>query len=313
MLLSQIRFTAGYPDVTMTSNNLKTFFLLGMLGVVFVVAGGALGGQNGAIIALGFAGVMNFAMYFWSDKMALKMSGARPVTELEQPNVYSMVRSLTQRENMPMPSIHLINSEQPNAFATGRNPKHAAVAVTTGILGIMSHQELEGVLAHEISHIKNRDILIGTIAATIAAALAFLARMVFYSNLFGGGRRRNDNNPIMAIVGLVAMILAPLAGMIIQRAIGRAREFQADRSGAETTGAPMNLASALQKIEQASQRHVMNVNPAVSQLFIGDPMKALRGGRGRQQQGSAMLKWFSTHPPTKERIDRLEKMQMGIR
>jgi heat shock protein HtpX len=294
-------------------NNFKTVLLLGSLGVVFVGVG-SIWGQSGAIIALGFAALMNFAMYFWSDKLALKMSKARPADELELPNVYQAIRALTQREDMPMPKIYVIDSPQPNAFATGRNPKHAAVAVTTGILDIMSHQELEGVLAHEISHVKNRDILIATIAATIAAALAFLARMAFWGNMFGG-RRRNDSNPIMAIVGLVAMILAPVAGMIIQRAIGRAREFQADRSGAEATGAPLNLASALQKIEEASQRHVMQVNPAVSQLFIGDPMQALRSNaRGRQRdQGSAMLKWFSTHPPTKERIDRLEKMAMGIR
>jgi heat shock protein HtpX len=297
----------------MTTNNLKTVFLLGSLGVLFVAVG-SIWGQSGAILALGFAGVMNFAMYFWSDKLALKMSKARPVEDHELPNVYQTVRALTQRESMPMPKIYLIDSQQPNAFATGRNPKHAAVAVTTGILEIMSHQELEGVLAHEISHIKNRDILIATIAATIAAALAFLARIAFWGNMFGG-RRRNDSNPMMAIVGLVAMILAPIGGMIIQRAIGRAREFQADRSGAQTTGAPLNLASALQKIEQASQRHVMQVNPAVSQLFIGDPMQALRSNARGQGggQGGAMLKWFSTHPPTKERIDRLEKMSMGIR
>ena len=298
----------------MTSNNFKTVFLLGALGVVFIAVGSLLGGQSGAAIALGFAFLMNFGMYFWSDKLALKMSHARPADEVELPNVYQTLRALTQRENMPMPKVYVIDSPQPNAFATGRNPKHAAVAVTTGILEIMSHQELEGVLAHEISHVKNRDILIATIAATIAAALAFLARMALWGNLFGGNRRRNDNNAIMAIISLVAMILAPVAGMIIQRSIGRAREFQADRSGAESTGAPLNLASALQKIEEASQRHVMNVNPAVSQLFIGDPMQALRSNaRGRQQKGGAMLKWFSTHPPTKDRIDRLEKMAMGIR
>ena len=299
----------------MTTNNFKTVLLLGSLGAVFILVGGILGGQSGVFIALGLAGLMNFGMYFWSDMLALRMSKARPADEVELPNVYQTIRSLTQRQNMPMPKIYVIDSQQPNAFATGRNPKHAAVAVTTGILEIMSHRELEGVLAHEISHIKNRDILIATIAATIAAALAFLARMAFWGNMFGGGRRRSGGNPLMAIVGLVAMILAPLAGMIIQRAIGRAREFQADRSGAETTGGPLNLASALQKIEEASSRHVMNVNPAVSQLFIGDPMQALRGrGRGRQQrQGSGMLKWFSTHPPTKDRVDRLEKMAMGIR
>ena len=310
----EILLWSRYNVGTMTTNNFKTVVLLGTLGAVFILVGGVLGGQSGAVIALGFAALMNFGMYFWSDKLALKMSKARPAEEHELPNVYQTIRALTQRENMPMPRIYVIDSEQPNAFATGRNPKHAAIAVTTGILGIMSHQELEGVLAHEISHVKNRDILIATIAATIAAALAFLARMAFWGNMFGG-RRRNNGNALMAIVGLVAMILAPIAGMIIQRAIGRAREFQADRSGAETTGAPLNLASALQKIEQASQRHVMNVNPAVSQLFIGDPMQALRGNaRGRQgRQGSNMLKWFSTHPPTKDRIDRLEKMAMGIR
>tara|TARA_B100001123_G_scaffold434074_1_gene559966 strand:+ start:296 stop:1198 length:903 start_codon:yes stop_codon:yes gene_type:complete len=296
----------------MAMNNLKTVFLLGMLGVVFVIVGSLLGGQGGAIFALIFAAFFNFAMYFWSDKIALRMSGARPAAETELPDVYSTLRSLTQREDMPMPTVHLIDSPQPNAFATGRNPRHAAVAVTSGILGIMSHEELEAVLAHEISHIKNRDILIATVAATIAAALAFLARMAFWGQLFGG-RRRNDNNPLMAVVGLVAMLLAPIAGIIIQRAIGRAREFQADRSGAETTGAPLVLASALQKIEESSTRTVMQVNPAVSQLFIGDPMHALRGDSRRKQQnsGSSMLRWFSTHPRTKDRIERLEKMAMG--
>ena len=298
----------------MTTNNLKTVLLLGLLGVVFIGVGSLLGGQNGAFIALGFAGVMNFAMYFWSDKMALRMSKAKPAEEHELPHVYRTVRYLAQSENIPMPKIYVIDSPQPNAFATGRNPKHAAMAVTTGILDLMNERELEGVLAHEISHIKNRDILIATIAATIAAALAFLARMAFWGSLFGG-RRRSGNNPVMAIIGLVAMILAPLAAALIQMAISRSREFQADRSGAETTGSPLNLASALAKLEEGTRKHAMPVNPAVSQLFIADPMHALRsdprsqGGRGQ----GGLLRYFRTHPPTQKRIERLENMTMGIR
>lgn len=286
------------------NNNLKTAVLLGFLGGLFVAVGYALGGGSGAVVALAFAVLFNFGVYFFSDKLALKAARARPVDEAEMPEVYAMVRSLAQRANMPMPGIYFIESNQPNAFATGRNPKHAAVAVTRGILQIMNQAELEGVLAHELAHVRNRDILISTIAATIGAALSFLARMYFW----GGMGRRRDNNGASLIIGLAAMILAPLAAAVIQMAISRSREYQADRSGAESTGSPMALASALSKLDRGSQVP-MNVDPAVSQLFIADPLKAF-GGKGR---GGGFAKMFSTHPPIAERIDRLEKMQMGIR
>ena len=286
------------------NTNLKTVAVLGLLGAVFVLVGQVLGGANGAIIALVIAAALNFGVYFFSDKMALRSARARQVEEHELPNVYSIVRSLAQRENMPMPSIHVIDSPQPNAFATGRNPKHAAVAVTTGILQLMNHQELEGVLAHELSHVRNRDILISSIAATLAAALSFLARMAFW---FGMGRD-SRSNPLGAIVGIVSIIVAPLAAIVIRMAISRAREYQADRSGAEITGSPLALASALQKLEAGTSRIPMDVNPAVSQLFIADPLKAF-GRRGGAMGGLGRL--FATHPPIPDRVERLEKMAMG--
>lgn len=287
-------------------NNVKTVGLMALLGGLLVALGWALGSQNGALIALGVAALMNGAMYFFSDKIALKSTGAVPVEEHQLPDVYSIVRSLAQRENMPMPKIYLINKPQPNAFATGRSPKHAAVAVTRGILDMMSFNELEGVLAHELAHVRNRDILIASVAATIGAALSFLARFAFWT---GAGRRNNDN-PIGAIVGLLAVIIAPLGAMLVQMAISRSREFQADASGAETTGSPMALASALAKLDAGTARIPMDVNPAVSQLFIADPLKALGGRRDRR---SAFARKFSTHPPTAERVARLERMAMGIR
>lgn len=286
-------------------NNVKTAALLTFLGVLFVGLGYLLGGVQGSLFALGFAVLFNFGMYFFSDRVALASARARPLDPGQLPNVESIVSSLAQREGMPMPSLHVIDSPQPNAFATGRSPKKAAVAVTTGILEVLDHRELEGVLAHELAHVKNRDILISTIAATIAAALAFLARMAFWSNL--GGRRR-DGNALTAIIGLVAMILAPIAAAVIQMAISRSREFEADHDGAETTGSPLILASALQKISAGAERVPMDVNPAVSQLFITDPLKAF-GSEGRR---GTMGKMFSTHPPVEERIERLEKMAYGI-
>ncbi len=287
-------------------NNLKTVAFLGALGALFVLIGQVLGGPTGAIIALGIAGALNFGVYFFSDKMALRSARARAVQEHELPNVYSIVSSLAQRQDMPMPSIHLIDSPQPNAFATGRNPKHAAVAVTTGILELMSHQELEAVLAHELSHVRNRDILISSIAATLAAALSFLVRIAFWTGL--GGNRRG-NNPLGLVITIASFILAPLAAVVIRMAISRAREYQADRSGAEITGSPLALASALQKLEAGTSRIPMEVNPAVSQLFIADPLKAF-GRRGRGGMGG-FGKLFSTHPPISERVARLEKMAMG--
>ena len=284
-------------------NNVKTAALLTFLGVLFVGFGYFLGGTRGGLIALAFAVLFNFGMYFFSSKIALKSARARPLGPTELPDIHTIVSSLAQREGMPMPELYVIDSPQPNAFATGRSPKHAAVAVTTGIVSMLDQRELEGVLAHELAHVRNRDILIATIAATLAAALSLLARMAFWGNM--GGRRNNDN-PIGLVLGLVGMIVIPIAAAMLQMAISRSREFEADHDGAESTGSPLALASALQKISYGSMQSPMNINPAVSQLFIEDPS---RGVKARRQRG--MMRMFSTHPPVDERIDRLEKMASG--
>ena len=278
-------------------NNVKTVALLSLMSaLVWLIGYTVFGGSQGMLLGLMFAALINFGAYFFSAKMALAMTRARPATEQELPQVYGMMRRLAAASNMPVPSIHLIDSPQPNAFATGRNPRHAAVAVTTGILEIMRDDELEGVLAHELSHVRNRDILI-----MLAAAISIFARIGLW---FGGGRDRN--NPMGLVLTLVAVILAPLAGMVIRMAISRAREYQADASGVEMTGQPLSLARALEKIGSASGRIPMEVNPAVSQLFIADPLKAF----GRRGRGSGGL--FSTHPPIEERIRRLEDMYYRI-
>ena len=290
-------------------NNMKTLVLMATLGAIFVGVGQLIGGTSGAIGALVFAGLLNFAMYFFSHKIALMSTGAKPVEENQVPNVYGIVRSLAQRENLPMPKIYLIQAPQPNAFATGRNPNHAVVAVTTGILEMMDQTELEGVLAHEMSHVRNRDILIASIAATVATALSFLVRMTLWSNL-GGDRRRND--AFSGVIFLVSIILAPLAAMVIQMAISRGREYEADRSGSEMTGSPLALARALAKLEQGTTRIPMQVNPSTAQLFIADPLKAF-GRRGSGSGGGGITRMFSTHPPIAERIARLEEMaQEGL-
>ena len=287
-------------------NNMKTLVLMAGLGALFVAVGQLLGGTNGAVMALVIAGLLNFAMYFFSTKIALASARAKPVTESELPNVYSIVRSLTQRENMPMPQIYVIESPQPNAFATGRNPSHAAVAVTRGIVQMMDNTELEGVLAHEISHVRNRDILISSIAATVAAALSFLVRISFWT---GGSGSRDRNNPLAGIVGLLSIILAPLAAMVIQMAISRSREYEADHSGAEITGSPLALARALAKLEDGTSKIPMEVSPSTAQLFIADPLKAF--GRSGRSGGSGLSRMFSTHPPISDRIARLEDMAQG--
>jgi heat shock protein HtpX len=292
---------AQYHSVIMT-NNLKTVGMLAFLGaLVWLIAIALFPGNGGIWIGFLLAGGMNFVAYFFSDKLALKASRARPVEEHELPAVYAIVRRLAAQADMPMPKIHLIDQPQPNAFATGRNPNHAAVAVTTGIMQIMTEQELEGVLAHELAHVRNRDILISSVAAMLAAALSIFARMALW---FGGGRDSRDN-PLGAIGGILALILAPIAAMIIRLAISRSREYQADASGATITGQPLQLASALNKIGQATARVPMDVNPAVSQLFIADPLKALDGRRNR---GSSLARMFSTHPPIEDRIQRLQDM-----
>lgn len=286
-------------------NNMKTAGLLGLLGAIFVAVGFALGGTGGATTALVFAAVINMGMYFFSDKLALRSTRAIPVTEEQLPEVYRIVRGLAQQQNMPMPGIYFIESPQPNAFATGRNPQKAAVAVTRGILDLMNYQELEGVLAHELSHVRNRDILISSIAATIGAALSFLARMAFWTGLGGRGR---DNNPLGAVGAILALVIGPIVAMVMQFAISRTREYQADRSGAEMTGSPLALASALRKLEAGTSRIPMQTNDAVAQLFIADPMKAF--GRDKRSRGMHM---FSTHPPIEERVKRLEALASGIR
>lgn len=279
-------------------NTLKTVGLLAVMSALLFWLGYAMSGAFlwAIVIAVGF----NLAAYFFSDKLALATTRARPVTEAELPRVYATVRRLTTQMDMPMPSIHVIDSPQPNAFATGRSPKKAAVAVTTGILEILDYEELEGVLGHELAHVRNRDILISSIAAMLGAAIAILARMAFW---FGGGNNRN--NPLGIVGVVVSLIVAPLLAMLIRFAISRTREYQADRVGAEITGQPLKLASALQKIAVGTERIPMRVNEATSQLFIENPLKAARGRGG-------MSKWFSTHPPVEERIERLTNMAMGV-
>ena len=281
-------------------NNLKTVGLLAFMTTLLWLVAYALFPEGGFVIGLLIAVGFNFLAYFFSDKMALAASRARPVTEEELPQVYAIVRRLALQKNMPEPRIYIIDSPQPNAFATGRSPKKAAVAVTTGIVEILTVDELEGVLAHELAHVSNRDILISSIAAMIAAALTMLARMAFW---FGGGNNRES--PLGAIGAILSLIVAPIAAMLIRMAISRTREFQADATGAETTGRPMMLASALEKISAGTARIPMNVNPATAQLFIDNPMKAVRGG--------GMMKLLSTHPPTEERIERLTMMAQGVR
>lgn len=280
-------------------NNLKTVGLLAFMTALLASVVGWLGGWDNIGLMLAVVVGFNLLAFFFSDKMALSASRARPVTEQELPHVYAAVRRLTAQMDMPMPSIHVIESAQPNAFATGRSPRHAAVAVTTGILQTLNHDELEAVLGHELAHVQNRDILIGSVAAMIGAALSIVARMGLW---FGGGDNRN--NPLGAIGAIASLVIAPLVAMLIQFAISRTREFQADKSGAEITGQPMQLASALEKISIGTARVPMPVNPATASLYIDNPLKAMRG-RG-------MSKLFSTHPPVEERIERLHKMAMGV-
>ena len=278
-------------------NNIKTLFLLVTLTLILVWAGSAIGGRQGMTVALIFALIMNFFAYWFSDKIVLSMYGAKQVSETEAPELYGIVRRLTQKAGMPMSKIYIIDADQPNAFATGRNPKHAAVAVTTGIMRILTHEELQGVIGHELAHVSHRDILISTIAATVAGAISYLAQMAQWAMIFGGrGDDDDGGNPIAA---LVMMIVGPIAALIIQMAISRSREFAADESGARLAGNPRYLAGALRKLNQASQKIPMNANPATSHMFIVNPLS-----------GGGLLKLFSTHPPIEERIARLESMRL---
>jgi heat shock protein HtpX len=276
---------------------LKTTLLLGLLTGFLLFIGEYFGGQNGMIIALIFAGVMNFVSYFFSDKIALAMYRARPVTREELPRAYEIVERLTQRIGIPMPKIYVIPSDSPNAFATGRNPNHASVAVTQGILNLLNDEEMEGVLAHELGHVRNRDILISSIAATIAGAITFLARMAMWGAMFGGYGGRDDRNRGGGIGSLFMVILAPIAALLIQMAVSRSREYAADATGAHLTGNPYALASALRKLDEYSRRVPLPASPSTAHLFIVQPFLGMGG-----------MNWanlFSTHPPIAKRIERL--------
>lgn len=279
-------------------NVTKTTLLLGLLTVLFVMAGGALAGQQGMIVAFVFACVMNLITYWFCHKIVLALYRAKPLSEKDAPRVHEIVRDLTMKAGMPMPKIYVIPQEAPNAFATGRNPKHAVVAVTHGILNLLDKEELRGVLGHELSHINNRDILVGTIAATIAGAISMIASMARWGLIFGGGRSSdNRNNPVGLVFMIVMLVLLPIAAMLIQLAISRTREYGADESGAHLTGNPVGLANALKKLQAYSGRRPMNANPATAHMFIVNPLS-----------GQSLMKLFSTHPPIEERVRRLEKM-----
>jgi heat shock protein HtpX len=268
-----------------------------MMGLL-LFAGQFFAGEQGLLLAFVFSLLMNFGMYWFSDKIVLMSYRAKEVSEAEAPRLHRIVRRLSQQANMPMPKVYTIPGDTPNAFATGRNPEHAAVAATAGILQVLSDDELEGVMAHELAHIRNRDILISTIAATMAGTITFLARMAMYASMFGGSRDRENSNPIAEIA---LFILAPVAAMLIQFAISRSREFAADAVGAEISQRPLSLANALRKLEAGVKRTPMqSAGTATAHLFIVNP---LRGG--------GITKLFSTHPPTHERIERLERLAMG--
>ena len=276
-------------------NTFKTFVLLAALGGLCVLVGGKIGNGAGAAIGLGIGLVITFSSYWFSDKIAIKAARARPVTEAEAPMLYRIMHDLTQRAAMPMPKIYIAPSEQPNAFATGRNPHHAAVAVTEGILKILDEDELRGVLAPELMHVGNRDILIGSVAAAVAMGITFLARMVMWGAMLGGGS--SDDEGGGGILGLLAMaILAPLAAMLLQMALSRSREYEADRTGARLVGDGEPLARALEKLERGAKQIPMNVAPAEASMFIVNPLT------GRQVN---FAKMFSTHPATEDRIEKL--------
>jgi len=278
-------------------NAIKTTLLLGALTLLLVYGGMALGGEQGMVLAFVLAVVMNFGAYFYSDKLVLKMYKAQPVTEAEFPEVYSMVRDLCRRAEIPLPKIYRIGSPQPNAFATGRNPEHAAIAFTDGILDMLNADEFKGVLAHELAHVKNRDILIGTIVATMAGAISMLANIAQWGLIFGGGRgnREGGGHPL---IHLVMIIIAPIAALLVQMAISRTREYQADRTGAELMGTPVPLANALAKMDRGAKQIPMDAEPATAHMFIVSPLS-----------GRDMMSLFSTHPPMEKRIAALMAMR----
>lgn len=277
-------------------NQTKTFLLMVVLTVILVGLGSLIGGTSGGMIAFCIAFIMNFVSYWFSDKIVLKMSGAKPVSESEAPELYTIVASLAQKASIPMPKVFIMENESPNAFATGRNPEHGVVAVTTGIMRLLSREELEGVLAHELSHIKHRDILIQSVAATLAGAITMIANMARFTAFFGGGSSDDDRGNIFSII--IFSIIAAFAALLIQLAISRSREYLADDGGAQLSGNPLSLAGALKKLQMGVARIPMsNANPSTAPLFIVNPFKA-----------KGMMALFSTHPPMEERIKRLEDL-----
>jgi len=282
-------------------NGFRTTILLAALTALVVWIGQMFGGANGAVIALVFAGAMNFFSYWFSDKIVLKMYGAQEISANEDPELYGIVRDLTARAGLPMPKVYIIPEETPNAFATGRNPEHAAVAVTQGIRRILNKRELAGVLGHELSHVKHRDILISSIAATLAGAISYLAYMAQWAAIFGGGSRDREEGGSNIFSLLFMMIVAPLAATLIQMAVSRSREYMADEGGAKVSADPLALASALRKLEMGAQNIPLQVSDATANstahMFIVNPLT-----------GAGLAKLFSTHPPIEERIARLEAM-----
>jgi len=279
-------------------NTLKTTFLLTALTLLLVFFGKALGGNSGMMMALIMAGVMNFVSYWFSDKIVLKMYGAREVTEAEAPRLYGITRQLAMKANLPMPKVYIIPGMSPNAFATGRNPQHAAVAATEGILKMLNDEELEGVMAHELAHVGDRDILISSIVATIAGAISMLANMAQFAAMFGGRDRERGGNPMV----MIAMaIIAPIAAMLVQMAISRSREYQADDYGARICGKPLALANALKKLHMGVAAIPMEANSATAHMFIVSPLT-----------GGGLMSLFSTHPPMEERVKRLEELSRRI-
>src|SRR5215831_6881792 len=281
-------------------NTTKTVVLMTALTVLLVLIGGAFGGRQGMIFAFIVAGAMNMFSYWFSDKLVLRMYNAQEATEADAPKLWAVTHDLALKMNMPMPKVYVIPSDSPNAFATGRNPNHAAVAATEGILRLLTREELEGVMAHELGHVRNRDILIGTIAATIAGAISMLANMAQWAMIFGGGRRDDREGEGGLLGGLLMIILAPIAALLIQMAVSRSREYQADASGAKICGNPIWLANALRKLQTGTQRVPLDASPATAHMFIVNP---LRGG--------GLQGLFSTHPPLEDRIARLESMAYG--
>ncbi len=282
-------------------NGFKTAILMTVMMVLFILVGNLIGGQSGMMVAFLISLVMNFGSYWFSDKIVLKMYRAKEVTREQYPQLYDSVENLSMKAELPMPKVYVMENPTPNAFATGRNPQHSAVAVTTGILSLLKRDELEGVISHELTHVKNRDILVGTIAATLVGTITFIARMAGWAAMFSGGRDSKDRGNVFSDLALI--IIAPIAAMLIQMAISRSREYMADDGGAKISGNPLALASALNKLQHGNEVIPMrNAGTSSAHMFIVNPLS-----------GKSLMKLFSTHPPIEERIERLQEIAAGRR